>query len=39
MELYKIKIEKKRTERAQIKKSNFQKIKINEKRLIASAKI
>jgi hypothetical protein len=39
MELHKIKIKKKRTERAQIKKSNFQKVKIGEKRLIDNNEI
>jgi hypothetical protein len=39
MELHKAKIEKKRTKRAQIKKSNSQKIKIGDKRLIDDSEI
>jgi hypothetical protein len=39
MELHKVKIEKKRTERAQTKKSNSQKVKIGEKRSIDNSEI
>jgi hypothetical protein len=39
MKLHKTEVGKKRTERAQIKKSNFQRIKVDEKRLTDDGKI